>query len=60
MSYNSEAAIDRILQLECQLAAAPAASALRRQLAAAISTEAGHYRKALDAEQAAQQFDPKP
>ena len=60
MSYHSDAAITRILKLEGQLAAAPAAGVLRRQLAAAISTEADHYRKALDAEQAAEQFDPKP
>lgn len=60
VSYNSDAAITRILRLEGQLAAAPATGFLHRQLAAAISTEADQYRKALDAEQAAEQFDPKP
>jgi len=60
VSYKSDAAITRILRLEGQLAAAPTTGFLHRQLAAAISTEADHYRKALDAEQAAEQFDPKP
>lgn len=60
MGYKSDTAITRILRLEGQLAAAPGDGVLHRQLAAAISAEADHYRKALDAEQAAQQFDPRP
>ena len=52
--------IERIRLLEEQLAATPTHSALRRRLARAISVEADLYRKNLDAEQAAEQFDPRP
>jgi hypothetical protein len=59
MTHDSEAAIDRILILEGQIARAPARSVRHRQLAAALRIEADHYCKTLDAEQAAEQFNPK-
>ena len=57
MISASEGAADRIIDLEAQLARAPAKSALRRDLVKAIGIEADKYRKALDGEQAAEQFD---
>ena len=60
VTSTSDAAVERIRRLEEQLARAPANSAQHRQLAKSIQIEAIHYRKSLDAEQAAEQFDPKP
>jgi hypothetical protein len=45
------------MDLEEQLAQAPVNSRLRRELTAAIRTEAGAYRKSLDAEQAGATHD---
>ena len=52
--------IARIGRLEEELLEAPVNSPRHRLLARAIGIEADLYRKTLDAEQAAQQFDPKP
>jgi hypothetical protein len=60
VSSNSETAIERICQLEGALSRVPAGSVAHRRLAQAIAIHADQYRKALDAEQAAEQFDPKP
>jgi hypothetical protein len=54
---DSEGAAERIIYLEAKLARAPAKSARRRNLVKAIGIEADKYRKALDGEQAAKQFD---
>ena len=59
MTSDSEDAVERIRQLEETLARAPAHSGIRNDLAKAIRTQADAYRKALDAEQAAEQFDKK-
>jgi hypothetical protein len=60
VTLNSEDAVERIRQLEEKLARAPAKSALHRDLTKAIGIEATAHRVALDSEQAAEQFDPKP
>ena len=60
MNYYSDAAIERIIALEAQLTRTPATGARHRELMTAIRLEADHYRRALDAEQAAEQFDPRP
>jgi hypothetical protein len=54
---DSEGAAERIIDLEAKLARAPAKGAQRRDLMKAIGLEADKYRKALDGEQAAEQFD---
>ena len=59
MTSDSENAVERIRQLEETLARTPARSGMRRNLARAIRVEADVYRKALDVEQAARQFDPR-
>ena len=51
--------LERIGRLEEELLGASAHSPRHRLLARAIRIEADLYRKTLDAEQAAQQFDPK-
>ena len=57
---SNNAGIERICRLEEELSCAPANSRRHQLLARAIRLEADLYRKTLDAEQAAQQFDPKP
>lgn len=59
MTSDSEDAVERIRLLEETLARAPAHSGMRRDLARAIRVQADAYRKALDVEQAAKQFDRK-
>jgi hypothetical protein len=59
VTSDSEDAVERIRLLEETLARTPAGGGLRRSLAKAIRTQADAYRKALDAEQAAEQFDKK-
>ena len=49
--------LERIVQLEWQLASAPVNSHRRRTLGAAIRIEADTYRKSLDTEQAAAGHD---
>ena len=60
MTNVSEAALEQIRRLGEARSRQPANSARHRQLGEAIEIEADRYRKALDGEQAAEQFDPKP
>jgi hypothetical protein len=60
MTNISEAALEQILRLQEARSRQPANSSRHRQLGEAIDIEADRYRKALDSEQAAEQFDPKP
>jgi len=60
MTNVSEAALEQIRRLGKARSRQPAKSARHRQLGEAIEIEADRYRKALDGEQAAAQFDPKP
>ena len=60
MAHVSEAVLDQILRLQAARSRHPADSARHRQLGEAIEVEADRYRQALDREQAAEQFDPKP
>jgi BMFP domain-containing protein YqiC len=57
VTSNSEDAVERIRQLEETLARTPAGSGMRRDLAKAIRIQADAYRKALDVEQATEEFD---
>lgn len=54
---EQEAGLERLKQLEEQMAPAPPHSRERRALAAAIRIEATAYRKSLDADQAAATHD---
>ena len=56
----SKAVIDRIRTLEEQLSGARFNSVRHRQLTIAIRAEADAYRRALDVEQVAKRFGPKP
>jgi hypothetical protein len=58
VTSDSEDAAERIRQLQETLARTPVRSGMHRDLAKAIRIEADVYRKALDVEQAAAQFDP--
>jgi hypothetical protein len=57
---ETEAGLERIKQLEEQLAPTPVNSRQRRTLRAAIRIEAGAYRKSLDTEQATARHGAKP
>jgi len=57
---RSEAVIERIRDLEGQLAGARINSVRHRQLTKAIHAQADLYRCSLDHEQAEERFDPKP
>jgi hypothetical protein len=57
---EAAAGLDRLKNLEYQLAAAPARSRHARRLSMAIRTEAAAYRKSLDVEQATATHDPSP
>jgi hypothetical protein len=59
-NVSSEAALEQIRHFLQARSRQPANSARHRQLGEAIEVEADRYRKALDREQAAEQFDPKP
>jgi hypothetical protein len=60
MTNVSEAALEQIRRLGQARSRQPANSTRHRQLGEAIEIEADRYRKALDGEQAAEQFDPRP
>ena len=57
---DTVAGLERIKDLEEQLAVAPVRSRQRHGLRAAIRIEADAYRKCLDIEQATATHDPKP
>ena len=57
MTQVSENAVERIRTLQEQLARTGGHRAPQRKLLAAIHVAAGTYRRALDREQAAKQFD---
>ena len=57
---DPDARLERIKKLERLLAVSPANSRQRRELTQVIRIEATVYRKSLDADQAAETFDPSP
>jgi hypothetical protein len=57
VTSDSEDAVERIRLLEETLARTPVGSGMRRSLAKAIRMQADAYRKALDVEQATEEFD---
>ena len=60
MKHNRDAGLERIKQLEEEVARTPVNSGLHRQLTQAIRIEADLYRKSLDTEQAKATHDARP